>query len=83
MVLGFTGVVYQNKSNTTTLTERVDAMNKRLDDTNEHLRLLNNKTFDSHREIGAIMGAFNALDCRRGVKDLDCTSGCERCSTRS
>ena len=48
------------------------SMKQRQDDTNTHLVLLNGKTFDSHREIGAIIGAFNSLPCRASSKPIDC-----------
>ena len=49
----------QNWANTRTLRTRQDA-------TNEHLRLLNSKTFESHREIGALIGVVQSLPCKTG-----------------
>jgi hypothetical protein len=48
------------------------SMKQRQDDTNTHLMLLNGKTFDSHREIGSLIGAFNSLPCRGSVAPVDC-----------
>lgn len=47
----------QNQANTNSLRARQDL-------TNDHLKMLNDKTFTSHREIGQIIGAVEALPCR-------------------
>jgi hypothetical protein len=54
----------QNWANTRT-------MKQRQDDTNAHLRQLNSKTFDSHREIGQLIGAMQSLPCRTKSATVD------------
>lgn len=64
-VVGVAVLAGQSRSNTTSIKEKQDLMN-------EHLLLLNNKTFTSHREIGKIIGTVSSLPCMAKTQPMHC-----------
>jgi hypothetical protein len=66
--LGIAGLAIQNQTNTRAQGKRQDEMSteiaRRQDDTNEHLRKLNDKTYNLHGQLQGVKTAVKSLPCR-------------------